>query len=647
MLRTIVNTTVCRRIAMSTLKGAASSPRVYSTDASDAKYPAGDEIIGIDLGTTNSCVALVQDGAPQVLENAEGRRTTPSVVAFTKDDKMLVGDPARRQQVTNSKNTLYAVKRLIGRRHSDIKSELKNLPYKVVDQGGDAWVEVKGKPYSPAQVGAFVLQKMKETADEYLQKSVSKAVITVPAYFNDAQRQATKDAGKIAGLEVMRIINEPTAAALAYGLNKGGHTGKVIVFDLGGGTFDVSLLEIAGGVFEVKSTNGDTFLGGEDVDIALRDHFIQIFKDQSGKDLSSDLVSANRFREAAEQAKKELDSREMVSVEIPFITSDGDNFSYEFTREKFDDIIDDIVTRCVEPCKKCLKDAGIDRSAIGQVLLVGGMTRTPKVVDTVRKFFGKEPSKGVNPDEVVAQGAAIQGSILKGDTKGLVLIDVTPLSLGTEIVGGVFSRIINRNTSIPCKNEQEYTTVKDMQTNIAVKVYQGERDIAQYNQLLGEFSLDGIPPLPKGVPKIIISFELDSNGVVNVVAKDKGSGTKQSMKVQTKGGLSDEQVERMVKEAEEMREQDAARRGLSEATANAEQTISTCKDFMLEQQAKHGDTQAFKDLEQAVKSFEEVLASVQAASPSGLEEFNAETEKLKEAQDNVLKANQELYQALN
>eukprot|EP00668_Euglena_longa_P046451 GGOE01062136.1.p2 GENE.GGOE01062136.1~~GGOE01062136.1.p2 ORF type:complete len:639 (+),score=216.75 GGOE01062136.1:2007-3923(+) len=583
---------------------------------------------------------------PVVLENSEGKRTTPSVVAFTKDDKMLVGEPARRQQVTNARNTLYAVKRLIGRRYSDIQGELGNFPYKVVDKGGDAWVEAKGKSYSPSQIGAFVLQKMKQTADDYLQKSVSKAVITVPAYFNDAQRQATKDAGKIAGLEVMRIINEPTAAALAYGLNKGGQSGKVAVFDLGGGTFDISLLEISGGVFEVKSTNGDTFLGGEDVDLALRDHFLAMFKKQTGVDISKDVVAANRFREVAEQVKKELDSRTVVHVEVPFVTSDGQNFAYEMTREKFEELIEDIITRCVEPCKKCLKDAGIDRSAISQVLLVGGMTRTPKVVETVRKFFGKEPSKGVNPDEVVAQGAAIQGSILKGDTKGLVLIDVTPLSLGTEIVGGVFSRIINRNTAIPCKNEQEYTTVKDMQTNIAVKVYQGERDIAQYNQLLGEFNLDGIPPLPKGVPKIIISFELDSNGVVNVVAKDKGSGVKRSLKVQTKGGLTDDQVERMVKEAEAMREQDQSRKALLEAIANAESTVSSSKSFMLEQQAKHGDKPQFLELEKRCKALQEAVDSIQASGLSEKEQCEAASARLKEGVDKVLAANQELYQII-
>jgi molecular chaperone DnaK len=446
----------------------------------------------------------------------------------------------------------------------------------------------------------------------------------------------------------MRIINEPTAAALAYGLNKGAPAGKVAVFDLGGGTFDISLLEISGGVFEVKATNGDTFLGGEDVDLALRDHFLQVFKQQTGRDVSQDVAIANRFREVGEQTKKDLDSQAKVQVQIPFLTSDGFNFEYTMTREKFEELIEPIIVRCIEPCKTCLKDANIDRSAIGQVLLVGGMTRTPKVVETVRKFFGKEPSKGVNPDEVVAQGAAIQGSILKGDTKGLVLIDVTPLSLGTEIVGGVFSRIISRNTSIPCRNEQEYTTVKDMQTSIAVKVYQGERDIAQYNQLLGEFALDGIPPLPKGVPKIIISFELDSNGVVNVVAKDKGSGVKRGLKVQTKGGLSDEQVDRMVKDAEQMRDHDAATKAFGETLSSGEQTLSSSRTFMQEQQPKHGATPAFQDLEKRCRGLQEVIEEVQTTgTPKDKAQCEAATTRIREAVEKVLTANQELYKALN
>lgn len=610
-----------------------------------SKYPAGDEIIGIDLGTTNSCVAVVKGSTADVIENAEGKRTTPSVVAF-KNGKMIIGEPARRQQVTNSKNTLYAVKRLIGRRYSDVVKEAHNIPYKIVEQGGDAWVEAEGKKYSPSQIGSFVLLKMKEAADNFLEKDIKKAVITVPAYFNDSQRQATKDAGKIAGLEVMRIINEPTAAALAYGLNKS-QSGKVAVFDLGGGTFDISLLEIRDGVFEVKATNGDTFLGGEDVDIALRNHFVEVFKNQTGTDLSSDIIASNRFREAAENAKKELDHRESVTIEIPFITQSGDNFKYDLTRQKFEEVINHILIRCVEPCKQCLKDAGIDRSAINQVLLVGGMTRTPKVVEMVKKLFGKDPSKGVNPDEVVAQGAAIQGSILKGDMKGLILLDVTPLSLGTEIVGGIFSRIINRNSPIPCKNEQEYTTVKDMQTSISIKVYQGERDIAAYNKLLGEFTLSGIPPLPKGVPKIVVSFELDSNGVVNVTAREKGSNVKKSMKVLTQGGLSDEQVEQMVREAEIMKEQDNLRKIYLETLNSAESSLSSSQDFLNEQKQKLGEREAYKTLQEACANLQTLVSKYQNYTPQNAEETKVASENIKAATDKLMSANQELYKSIS
>jgi len=604
----------------------------------------GDEIIGIDLGTTNSCVAVVQSGQVIVMENIEGKRTTPSVVAFAgKDDKMLVGEPARRQQVTNSKRTFYAVKRLIGRRYSEVTKEIHNLPYKVVDHNGDAWVEANGKQYSPSQVGAFVLQKMKEAADNYLGKDIKKAVVTVPAYFNDSQRQATKDAGKISGLDVARIINEPTAAALAYGLNKG--QGKVAVFDLGGGTFDISILEISGGVFEVKATNGDTFLGGEDVDLAIRNHFLEVMKKNYGVDLNNDVIASNRFREAAENAKKELDHAKKITVEIPFITPEH-NFSYEFTRTKFEEIIDPIIKRCVEPCRLCLKDAGIDKSAISQVLLVGGMTRTPKVVELAKQFFGKDPSKGVNPDEVVAQGAAIQGSILKGDMKGLVLIDVTPLSLGTEIVGGIFSRIINRNSSIPCHNEQEYTTVQDMQTSISVKVYQGERDIAAYNQLLGEFTLVGVPPLPKGVPKIVISFDLDSNGIVTVTARDKGSGAKQTVKVQTKGGLSDEQIAKMVKDAEDMREQDSMRKAHVELMNSTEQTLSNSRAFLSEQRTKNAEKEAFKKLEVACAELQAKMEMYQRQTPQQKEAVEKANIELRTASDKVMNANQELYKSV-
>lgn len=543
------------------------------------------DVIGIDLGTTNSCVAVMEGKTPRVIENAEGVRTTPSVVAFTADGEKLVGIPARRQAVTNPANTLFATKRLIGRRYSDkeTQEDIKTMPFKIVKgPNGDAWVEAAGDKYSPSQVGAFVLQKMKDTAEQFLGRKVSHAVVTVPAYFNDAQRQATKDAGKIAGLDVARIINEPTAAALAYGLEKA--DGKVVaVYDLGGGTFDVSILEISGGVFEVKATNGDTHLGGEDFDQVLLDFLVAEFKKDQGIDLSQDRLALQRLREAAEKAKIELSSTMQTDINLPFITADATgpkHMNLKLTRAKYESLVDPLVRRTLEPMKSCLRDAGVSSSDIGDVLMVGGMTRVPRVQEVVKEFFGKDPSKSVNPDEVVAMGAAVQGGVLRGDVKDILLLDVTPLSLGLETLGGVFTRLINRNTTIPTKKSQVFSTAADNQTQVGIKVLQGEREMAVDNKMLGQFDLVGIPPAPRGVPQIDVVFDIDANGILNVSARDKATGKEQSIVIQSSGGLSESDIQEMVRNAESFASADKERREMIEAKNDADSLLySTEKSF--------------------------------------------------------------------
>ena len=528
------------------------------------------KVIGIDLGTTNSCVAVMDGKNAKVIENSEGARTTPSIVAFTSDGERLVGQPAKRQAVTNPERTFFAVKRLIGRRYDDpmVEKDKDLVPYKIVKApNGDAWVEVDGKKYSPSQISAFILQKMKETAEAYLGEKVEQAVITVPAYFNDAQRQATKDAGKIAGLEVLRIINEPTAAALAYGLDK--KEGKTIaVYDLGGGTFDISILEIGDGVFEVKSTNGDTFLGGEDFDMRLVNYLADEFKKEQGIDLRNDKLALQRLKEAAEKAKIELSSAQQTEINLPFITADASgpkHLTMKLTRAKFEALVDDLIQKTIGPCKAALKDAGLTAGEIEEVVLVGGMTRMPKVQEVVKQFFGKEPHKGVNPDEVVAIGAAIQAGVLQGDVKDVLLLDVTPLSLGIETLGGVFTRLIDRNTTIPTKKGQVFSTAEDNQNAVTIRVFQGEREMAADNKMLGQFDLVGIPPAPRGVPQIEVTFDIDANGIVNVSAKDKGTGKEQQIRIQASGGLSEADIEKMVKDAEAHAAEDKERRALVEA----------------------------------------------------------------------------------
>ncbi len=549
------------------------------------------KVIGIDLGTTNSCVAVMDGGKPKVIENAEGARTTPSIVAFAKDGERLIGQPAKRQAVTNPESTIYAVKRLIGRRFDDpmTKKDMGLVPYGIVKgKTGDAWVKAGGEEYSPSQISAFILQKMKETAGAYLGETVTQAVITVPAYFNDAQRQATKDAGQIAGLEVLRIINEPTAAALAYGMDKDENK-TIAVYDLGGGTFDISILEVGDGVFEVKSTNGDTFLGGEDFASDLEEHLAADFNKAEGIDLTKDKLALQRLKEAAEKAKIELSSTQTTEVNLPFITADQNGPKHlvkTITRADLEKLVDDLIKRTLEPCKKALADAGIKADAIDEVVMVGGMTRMPKVRDVVKNFFGKEPHTGVNPDEVVAMGAAIQAGVLQGDVKDVLLLDVTPLSLGIETLGGVFTRMIDRNTTIPTKKSQVYSTAEDNQNAVTIRVFQGEREMAADNKLLGNFDLVGIPPAPRGVPQVEVTFDIDANGLVSVTAKDKGTGKEQQIKIQASGGLSDADIDQMVRDAEAFAEEDKKRREAAEAKNNAESLVHTTEKQLEEHGSK-------------------------------------------------------------
>ncbi|MEH3041426.1 MAG: molecular chaperone DnaK [Sphingomonas paucimobilis] len=597
------------------------------------------KVIGIDLGTTNSCVAVMEGGSPKVIENAEGARTTPSIVAFAKDGERLIGQPAKRQAVTNGDNTIFAVKRLIGRRFDDpvTKKDTELVPYTIArGPNGDAWVKAGGEEYSPSQISAFILQKMKETAESYLGETVTQAVITVPAYFNDAQRQATKDAGKIAGLEVLRIINEPTAAALAYGLDKDNNK-TIAVYDLGGGTFDISVLEIGDGVFEVKATNGDTFLGGEDFDAKIVQFLADEFKKVEGIDLTKDKLALQRLKEAAEKAKIELSSAQTTEVNLPFITADATGPKHlvkSITRADLERLVEDLVKRTLEPCKKALADAGVQASAIDEVVLVGGMTRMPRVREVVKQFFGKEPHTGVNPDEVVAIGAAIQAGVLQGDVKDVLLLDVTPLSLGIETLGGIMTRMIDRNTTIPTKKSQVYSTADDNQGAVTIRVFQGEREMAADNKMLGQFDLVGIPPAPRGVPQIEVTFDIDANGIVNVSAKDKGTGKEQQIRIQASGGLSDNDIDQMVRDAEQFAEEDKKRRAGAEAKNNAESLIHTTE----RQLADNGDK-----VDASLKSeIEAAVAETKAAVESG--DADRMTEKSTALAQVAMKLGQAIYE---
>ena len=587
------------------------------------------KIIGIDLGTTNSCVAIMEGSQAKVLENTEGARTTPSVVAFTEENEKLIGQPAKRQAVTNPENTIFAVKRLIGRNFEDptVKKDVETAPFKIINsEKGDAWIEAKGQKYSPSQISAFILQKMKETAEKYLGQAVTKAVITVPAYFNDAQRQATKDAGKIAGLEVLRIINEPTAASLAYGLDKKQNK-KIAVYDLGGGTFDVSILELGDGVFEVKSTNGDTFLGGEDFDNTIVEYLINEFKKDNGIDLKSDKLALQRLKEAAEKAKIELSSAEQTDINLPFITADKTgpkHINLKMTRAKLEALVEDLIAKTMPPCKTALKDAGISANEIDEVVMVGGMTRMPKVIEEVKNFFGKDPNKSVNPDEVVAMGAAIQAGVLQGDVKDVLLLDVTPLSLGIETLGGVSTKLIDKNTTIPTKKSQVFSTAEDNQPAVSIRVLQGEREMATDNKLLGNFELVGIAPAPRGVPQIEVTFDIDANGIVNVSAKDKGTGKEQKIQIQASGGLSEAEIEKMVKEAEANKEADKKKRESVDVRNQADTLIHSTDKNLKEHGSKISDADK-KAIEDSSAALKETLKS------ENTEEIKKKTEALVQA----------------